>query len=54
MVNISVSKRAGFMLLFLCLAVAVSGCGGRNAADSEAVESNASMEQSEPDISEKP
>lgn len=54
MANSSISKRVGFMLLFLSLAVAVSGCGSRNVADSDAVESSASIEQSELDTSEMP
>ena len=54
MANGGISKRMGLVLLFLCLAVAVSGCGSRSSADSEAVESSASIEQSEPDASQMP
>lgn len=54
MVNGGISKRMSFILLFICLAVAVSGCGSGISADSETAESSADTERSEPDAPELP
>lgn len=54
MIKNGISKKMGFMLLFTCLAVVVSGCGSRSSADSEAAENSTNIKQSEPDAPELP
>lgn len=54
MVKNGISKRTGFILLFICLAVVVSGCGSRSSSGSEILESSTNTEQSEPDAPELP
>ena len=52
MVKGSNSKKLSFLLLFICLAVAASGCSNRTPADSKTVENSSNTEQPKSDISE--
>lgn len=54
MVKADISKKLSFLLLFICLAVVVSGCSNRTPADREAEENAMDTEQPEPDIPEPP
>lgn len=54
MVKADISKKLSFLFLFICLAVAASGCSNRTPADSEAEENGMDTEQPEPVIPELP
>lgn len=47
-------KRISYILVFICFAVAVSGCSKRTPADSKAGENSRNTEQPKPDIPERP
>lgn len=49
MVNSSISKRISFILLFVCLVIAIRECSNRISAGSEAAKSSMNTKQSDPD-----
>lgn len=52
MVSGKIIKRISYLLVFVCFAVAVSGCSNRTPADSKAAENSRNIEQPEPDAPE--